>query len=409
MKKMKKQLFILLISILSFKTYAQISFEKGYFINNDDQKTDCLIKNIDWKNNPTDFQYKLSENEAPKTADIKSVKEFGISGKSKYSRSEVNIDRSSESIDDMSSIKNPIFKKEVIFLKVYVEGKATLYFYEDENLKRYFYKIDQAEIEQLIYKSYLTPENNVAKNNGYRQQLWLNLVCPGISLNNIENTDYEKNNLVDLFVKYNQCSNSSFTQFEKKQKKGLFNLTLRPGINSSSLSIQNSMANYRDVDFGNKTGLRFGIEAEYVMPFNKNKWALIIEPTYQYFKSEKEIIYAQTTTTTSKIMVYADYKSIEIPFGVRYYSFLKPNSKLFFNASFIFDLPLSSSIYAERKQIIDLEVKSQNNLAFGMGYNYNSKYSLELRYGQSREILGSYAFWTSEYKTVSLIFGFTIL
>ncbi len=405
---MKKQLLIILILILSFNTYAQISFEKGYFINNDDQKTNCLIKNIDWKNNPTDFQYKLSENEAPKTAYMKSVKEFGILGKLKYSKSLVNIDRSSENIDDMSSVKNPIFKEELLFLKVLIEGKAALYFYEDENLKRYFYKTDQSEIEQLIYKSYLTPENNVAKNNGYKQQLWLGLVCQSISLKSIENTDYEKNNLVDLFVKYNECTNSSFILFEKKQKKDLFNLNLRPGLNSSSLSIQNSMVNYRDIDFGNKTGVRFGIEAEFIMPFNKNKWALIIEPTYQYFKSEKEIIYAQTTTTTSRINVNVDYKSIEIPFGIRYYSFLNPNSKLFFNASFIFDIPLSSSIYADRKQVIDLEGKSQNNLAIGMGYNYNNKYSLELRYGQAREILGNYAFWSSDYETISLIFGFSI-
>ncbi|HEY9169319.1 MAG TPA: tRNA modification GTPase [Lutibacter sp.] len=406
---MKKQLLILLITILSFNTYAQISFEKGYFINNTDQKTDCFIKNIDWKNNPSEFQYKLSENGEPETTDIKSVKEFGILGKTKYNRFEVNIDRSSENINDMSAVKNPIFKEDVLFLKVLVEGKATLYYYENENLRRYFYKTDQSDIEQLIYKSYLTPENNVAKNNAFKQQLWLNLVCQSISLKSIENTDYEKNNLVDLFVKYNECSNSSFSLFEKKQHKDLFNLTLRPGLNSTSLSIQNSMVNYRDVDFGNKTGLRFGVEAEFIMPFNKNKWALIIEPTYQYFKSEKEIIYAQTLTITSKINVNVDYESIEIPFGIRYYSFLNPNSKLFFNASLIYDIPLSSTIYADRKQIIDLEINSQINLTYGLGYNYIDKYSLELRLGQAREILGKYTSWSSKYETVSLIFGFTIL
>ena len=42
--------------------FAQISFEKGYFINNANQKTNCLIKNQDWKDNPTEFEYKLDEN-----------------------------------------------------------------------------------------------------------------------------------------------------------------------------------------------------------------------------------------------------------------------------------------------------------------------------------------------------------
>ena len=45
---MKTQLLILLITILSFNCYSQIKYQKGYYINNDGQKTDCLIKNVDW-------------------------------------------------------------------------------------------------------------------------------------------------------------------------------------------------------------------------------------------------------------------------------------------------------------------------------------------------------------------------
>ena len=77
---MKKQLLFLLTIILSFNCYSQISFEKGYYINNSYQKTNCLIKNIDWKNNPTD--------------------------------------RSSEIMDDLNNDKNPTFKEEKLFLKV---------------------------------------------------------------------------------------------------------------------------------------------------------------------------------------------------------------------------------------------------------------------------------------------------
>ena len=81
---MKKQLLFLLITILSFNCYSQISFEKGYYIDNSNQKTNCLIKNIDWKNNPTQFEYKLSENSESKKKTIESIKEFGINNISKY-------------------------------------------------------------------------------------------------------------------------------------------------------------------------------------------------------------------------------------------------------------------------------------------------------------------------------------
>ena len=51
---------LLVISFLFYLTfsYSQITFEKGYFISNDGIKTECFIKNLDWRNNPTEFEYK---------------------------------------------------------------------------------------------------------------------------------------------------------------------------------------------------------------------------------------------------------------------------------------------------------------------------------------------------------------
>ena len=70
--------------MLSFNSYSQISFEKGYYIDNDNKKINCLIKNIDWMNNPTEFEYKLPENDNSKRITIRSVKEFGVYNSSKY-------------------------------------------------------------------------------------------------------------------------------------------------------------------------------------------------------------------------------------------------------------------------------------------------------------------------------------
>lgn len=125
--------------MISINCFSQISFEKGYYIDNSNQKTNCLIKNIDQKNTPTEFEFKLFEDSESKKTTIESIKEFGIDNISKYIRSTVNIDRSSESLKNLSKYKKPIFKKEELFLKVLVSGKATLYQYVDGNLKRYFY------------------------------------------------------------------------------------------------------------------------------------------------------------------------------------------------------------------------------------------------------------------------------
>ena len=138
---MNKQLiFLLLLLILNIKSYSQILFEDGYFINNSDQKIACLIKNVDWKNNPTEFEYKLAQDANIQKENIETVKEFGIDGLSKYYRVNVKIDRSSDQIDDLNPTKNAIFSNEQLFLKVLVEGKASLFIYVNGNLKRFFYK-----------------------------------------------------------------------------------------------------------------------------------------------------------------------------------------------------------------------------------------------------------------------------
>lgn len=407
---MKKQLLLLLTVILSLKGYSQISFEKGYYINNAEQKIDCLIKNLDWNNNPTHFEYKLSEDSESINADIKFVKEFGIYNNSKYIRRTVNIDRSSRNINSLSSDVNPVFLEEVLFLKVLIEGKSNLYLYKNDELQRFFYNKENSNIEQLVYKKYLDANNEVRTNNLFKQQLWIDLKCPTIEMNKVEHLEYKKSSLIDFFIEYNKCDNLDFINYEGKEKKDLFNLTFRMHLNNSSLSIENSRSNYiLNMDFGNESSLGFGVEAEYILPYNKNKWSISVEPTFQYFKSEK------TTNVSNvaggKLIATVDYSSIELPLSVRHYFFLNKNSKIFINASYIFDFSSKSSIEfkrADNSNYNTLDIKTGNNLGFGIGYKFKDKYSLEMRYQTSRNVLGDYVSWDSNYNKLSVIFGYSM-
>jgi len=410
---MKKQLTFLFLAILSFTTYAQITFEKGYYITNSGQKVECLIRNVDWKNNPTEFEYKTTENDPTKKATIKTVKQFGIYNESKYIGYTVQIDRSSEHINNLSDTKDPLFKEEHLFLKVLVEGKATLFSYEEGSLRRFFYSVNDSKVEQLVFKKFLKPESlKIRKNNTFRSQLWNDLKCPDIPINDIKKIQYYKNHLSKFFLKYNQCINSEYTLFHKKKRSGkdAFNISIRPGLNSSSLSIQNpsrsASQRSRNVSFDNELGIRFGIEAEYAFPFNKNKWALILEPTYQYYKSENSITLDPNTVFERTEVVKADYSSIELPIGIRHYFFLSDKSKVFINGSYVLDFSTKSTI--DYQSVEDLDGTTGTNFAFGLGYKQNNKYSIELRYMTPRNLLGNYQVWKSDYKTISVILGYTI-
>lgn len=216
---MRKQLLVIaLITISCIESYSQIIFENGYFVNESSKKIECLIKNIDWKDNPTEFEYKLSPNDTVRKATIQTVKEFGVNNVSKYIRAKINIDRSSDQIHHMSNKRNPIFQEELVFLKVLIEGQASLYLYVDANLTRFFYQLNDSEINQLVYKRFLVG-NNTSKNNYFRQQLFLQLKCEEIQLNDLKHLSYSRQDLERLFIKYNECASNNYISFEPKKRK----------------------------------------------------------------------------------------------------------------------------------------------------------------------------------------------
>ena len=408
---MKKYLLAIVALAFSIHTFSQIDFENGYFIDGSDRKVTCLIKNMDWKSNPTEFEYKLSENEEVKLATIATTKAFGIDNVAKYVRAKVMIDRSSENIRFLSIIKNPVFTEETIFLKVQVEGKATLYQFNEGNLERFFYSIENSPVEQLVYKSYKISDTKVGKNNQFRQQLIASLNCSNQKPENFDRLTYKLSSLSNYFIENNQCYDSSFKNFNKESEREKFNINLRPSVRSSALNIQTFISGIGPFNFENETGFGVGVEFEYILNFNKNKWSIVVEPTYQYFKSE--VITRTNTVSGGQLIAILDYQSIELPFSIRHYMYLNDNSKIFVNIGYTLDFNLKKSslelVRADSSTYGEFLINSRNNAAIGIGYKFKDKYGLELRYQASRELLGDNNFaFKSKYQTTSLILSYTI-
>ena len=410
----KIKYFYYCIFFLSFGVYSQIAFEKGYYINNSNQKIECFIKNMDWGLNPTSFEYKTLETDPSTSIGIESVKEFSIHNAAKYIRKTVNIDQSSEEISKLSTERNPLFIEDVVFLKVLVEGNANLYYYENRYFVRFFYGKDNSNVEQLVYKTYKTSNSSIEKNVQFKQQLWTNLKCPTTDIARVNQLEYEKKNLINFFIEYNRCNNSESKNYEVQEKRDAFNLSLRAHFNTTSLTIQNSVDSNPNTDFGSKLGIGVGVEAEIILPFNKNKWSLVIEPTYQSFKSEKK--YDATLGTPYERSRTIDYKSIKIPLSLRHYFFLQNDSKIFINASYIIDVPFDSSIESKRidnnsnaeTAYFPLEISRSNNFGLGIGYKFKDKYSVEMRYHSNSNILSKHKMYSSDYNKISVIVGYSI-
>ncbi len=71
----------------------------------------------------------------------------------------------------------------------------------------------------------------------------------------------------------------------------------------------------------------------------------------------------------------------------------------------VLDFPIASVFKPENGD--EFEINSKPNMAFGLGYKFRERYSLELRYHSPREILNGYASWLSDYNTMSVIFGYS--
>lgn len=394
---MNTKLLTVVFVLCGLTVHAQIGYENGYFINNEGEKTYCLIRNVDWKDNPTSFEYRVGESVESKRASIETIKEFGITGATTYRRFVVLIDRSSDHAERLSSNRNPEFTQETLFLRVLVEGKGTLYQYENGNLLRFFYGRDEDPVQQLVLKHYLASSSKAARNEAYKQQLWNELKCEGITSRDAENTKYTRTDLTKFFIKYNACNGSVVVKVEQQERRDLFNFTIRPGVSYNALMIKNNNQSSLNIDFPGALGPRIGAEMEIILPTNKSTWSVMLEPIYQSYTAEQTVAASFPIPASS---ARVDYKSVELALGVRRYFFMKNDYKVFVNAGFNFDFPINSKIVFS--SYADLDITTGVGLNLGVGYS-KGKIITELRAGLGRGLLGSYPQYESRYNQLALI------
>lgn len=394
---MIKKIILLVLLCSCLISFSQIDYEKGYFVNNNGKRTECFIKNYDWKNNPVSIEYKLNLESNALEAGLQDIAEFGIDNFSKYVRAYVEVDRTSRDLNNYGWSRIPEYKTETLFLKVLKEANITLYSYEDGNLNLYFLKPTDGKIEQLIYKPYKIDNQRIDFYQYFRQQLLNVMECKN-SKSDIEKTHYNKVELESIFQKYYDCSSQKGTEINTNKPKSKYNITIRPGVTMRSFAFERNNFSAADVDFGNKTFGRLGIEFEVVLPFNKGKWALFLEPNYDYYNYSKTIpIYGD---------VKVDSKAINLPIGLRHYMFINKKSRFFLNLAYSLNVTNNSSASYQNAQN-DIEIVQGSNLVGGLGFKYN-KYSVEIRTDFSPSTTTNYSDIESKTTGFSFILGYTI-
>ena len=398
----------LVLFLFAIASFGQMEFEKGYLITKDHQRIECFIKNQEWKDNPEEFSYKLTKSGVTQKGKLGSVQEFSIPGSFKFVNADVKIDRQLKPTIGLKNELTPVWSQERLFLKVLQEGKAKLYSYDNNKLKRFFYSLSDTSINQLVYLETLNGFTLI-KNTSYQQQLWGNLKAPNATMNSIKEINYTQKDLESYFKTYNESFGGPVQEINKEKRGSYFNLKFAPGINSSSVttSMVVDATNLKSkVDFGSKTGFQAGLEAELIVPINKYHWGILFEPTYLSYSGEAQGKYGLSSIS---------YKAVEFPIGLRYYFPINENTKIFLNG-FVnpgFAINLNSNIgYFEYFSIPNdpktVNIKTSANAALGGGIEFN-RFSLEARYYTNNNLLNGQSIGNADYSRFTLALGYKFL
>ena len=404
---MKTKPIILFLLLYAVVTQGQINFAKGYFITNEGSRIECFIRNYHWKKSPEEIKYRLSDTGTIRSIDISAIKAFELYDVTKYLRLKTLIDRSTSDPQFMTVEKNPAWSEEILLLEVVVEGKATLYHYQDNDIERFFYRLGDSAIIQLVYKQYLKPDEGsenqstrIATNSFYRNQLLTFLNCPDEKLTDIQEVDYTLRDLEKYFIRYNACKGSPYSVFSKKANEHLLHLSIVPGMNYSMFHISNRFDESLYFDFGNKINAQASIEAEYILPVGNRRIGLQFAPTYQYLNVQSQNDFGKATLK---------FSSIDFPMGIRYY-FPAIRKLAFFADAYVIpgaSIMFNSAIEIDFNYAVPIKISTDLSYSAGAGVKIG-KFSSAVRYYFNRQLLSKSDFWESDYSRVALLVGYSI-
>ena len=416
---MKSRLFFVFLGLLAYTSTAQISFQPGYLVFNNGDRSDLLIRNADWRVNPSVIEYKTSPEGEVQSATIADLKEFGIQEASRFIRFTLKIDSSSDNAPNYSRVRNPEYEEQTVFLRVLVDGKVDLYQYTDSEKNRFFYSLEEAAPQQLIYKQYQVGTSR-GQNNDFRNQLLNAWACETDNRKEIETLAYTRKALISFLTDYNDCLGARYKLYEAEAEvKGNFHLKIKAGGNQTSIQFErlaSSMTLGSSIEMKN-SGAQLGLEAEYRLPFNKNKWGVFLDPAYQQAKVETAYHY-QSYSPDKTTTLEADLKLLSVPLGLRHYFFLNESSAVFANVAYELTSFLGSTIsdsegiYSKEMEVNDLA----HSLQAGAGFSFKNKFSAEIKFSLPRNLLEEHSGansrnlskWEAKTSYVAVLLGYTI-
>jgi len=381
--------FYLLAIFFAMNCYAQN--QSGYYIDNTGRKVEGYFQTTDFYNENS-LEFSSSLDGSYSKLDPQGIKEYGIETQFRFVKHTVKLDRSESVIRKLSANKDPQWEQVTVFLNTLVEGKATLYSLNSSYGIRFFYSLDDTTMvpEQLVYKKYKTSEITFGENNYFRQQLYNHLNCENKKIENFASLKYSKSEIVKVFKEFNSCSKSKNREYANETSKdNAFIYTFHAGVHNTRFGIKGVE---HLSDKSNSVSFSAGAEIGFRIP--SDKWEFFLRGEYEKLSGDLEYSY-QGATNTVRSTFELDGSSFNFYAGPRYNYILSDKSKLFADAAFGLNFPTGDikydihyvsqfGEYSGGTYMMDLSTTFFGN--FGIGYTFNDKYGVCLRFETSRNM-----------------------
>lgn len=377
---------------------AQIEYEPGYYLNSAGEKVVGEIGNELWGKAPEEITFVSPQGEEAVIL-LSEMSEFSIEGKVKFIQATIPIDTSTNMLNLLPEMAEPLFDTQSVFLLVHIEGNAMLAEFLWEGHPRYFLSTDNGNsFIPLIYKKYqftVYDENEgervqIRENTIFKNQLLDKLSQFGVGFEDITNLEYSRRDLVKLIAEINgdQSIDYSMGSFLKERVE----IGARLELTRWNFKI---VGRPYTVNTGNALGGSLGTSFLIKFPFKRVSLGLNFAPSLRFQNKSSD----STEFRQYKIR----YLSLEFPISGRLmYSFSR-STRLFAGLGYTWVFhPIQSTILYEDGSGVSLNSSILSNNFFGeVGCSFLDKYSLHLLYQKRNPMVKN--FW--QFEMTSLVFG----
>ncbi|WP_157593055.1 outer membrane beta-barrel protein [Rufibacter tibetensis] len=271
-------------------SFAQKNFVSGYFVTVKNDTISCLINDQNWKKNPKQVQYRITENGDTDTFKPAQIKSFGLSTGDVFEGKIVSIDNSTNNVERLSVNGAPTTTTDTVFLKVLVKGAANLFYLYNGEREHFYYQTNAENLVELgltysLQFDPVTGKRLLITDSKYRGQLKTYFADCSALTEKLLDIKYSVSDMRAAFKQYNTCRNNN--GYVSTEEKARFDFGVLAGASFTNLSFTSAeRVDLARTKFKSPVSFNAGISVNMILPRNRQRWSFYNELLWKSYTAQ---------------------------------------------------------------------------------------------------------------------------